>query len=86
MGQSSSQVLEGRAPTPEPDISPEERARMQAEERERRAAAAQQRFETQQKRKGAAAEKKKMSALEQMSKENRGWRVADEQAELRAYN
>ncbi|KAF9729160.1 hypothetical protein PMIN06_000066 [Paraphaeosphaeria minitans] len=101
MGQSQSQasgVAAERPPTAssEPDIGPEERARIQAEERERRAAAAQQRLAGQQKRSGngsgvgagsgGAKKKKKPSALEQMSAENRGWRVADEQAELRSWN
>jgi len=30
--------------------------------------------------------KKKESALEELSRENRGYRVADENADLRAYN
>ncbi|KAF2450407.1 hypothetical protein P171DRAFT_426791 [Karstenula rhodostoma CBS 690.94] len=77
--------------TQEPELDPEERARIQAEERERRAAAVQQRLAGQQKRAGNGAggggvAKKKPSALEQMSAENRGWRAADEQAELRSWN
>jgi hypothetical protein len=60
-------------------------------ERERRAAAAQQRLAGQQKRTGngagaSVAAKRKPSALEQLSAENRGWRAADEQAELRSWN
>ncbi|KAK3201483.1 hypothetical protein GRF29_185g1096387 [Pseudopithomyces chartarum] len=101
MGQSQSsstgQSLGGARPstaTQEPDIDPQERARMQAEERERRAAAVQQRITDQQKRtgggrggvSGSAATKKKPNALEQLSAENRGWRAADEQAELRSWN
>lgn len=119
MGQSQSSStghsLGGARPstaTQEPDIDPQERARMQAEvrddlfhrhgivianisqERERRAAAVQQRITDQQKRtgggrggvSGSAATKKKPNALEQLSAENRGWRAADEQAELRSWN
>jgi hypothetical protein len=63
------------------------------QDRERRAAAAQQRFDSMQnkRRVGGSGAKtttapKKKSALEELSAENRGWRAADEQANLRAYN
>jgi len=64
-------------------------------ERERRAAAAQQRFTSQQQRgagisggngNGNVGTRKRPSALEQLSAENRGWRAADEQADLRSWN
>jgi hypothetical protein len=62
------------------------------QERERRAAAAQQRLDAKQKKKGAATTPspatapKKQTPLQQLSAENRGWRVADENAELRTWN
>ncbi|KAF2258203.1 hypothetical protein CC78DRAFT_587422 [Lojkania enalia] len=95
MGQSQSAPAPQRATTPEPDIDPEERARRQEEDRARRAAAVEQRLAAMQKRSGAKAsstpangngEKKKLSALEEMSRENRGWRDADAAADMRAYN
>ncbi|KAF2279426.1 uncharacterized protein EI97DRAFT_430503 [Westerdykella ornata] len=66
-------------------------------ERARRAAAVEQRLASQQKKKSgaganasatpsAAAPKRKETALEQMSRENKGWRDADQQADLRAWN
>jgi hypothetical protein len=58
-------------------------------DRARRAAAAEQRLSTK-KKTGAVPpsqpKKKKESALEELSRENRGYRVADENADLRAYN
>jgi hypothetical protein len=61
------------------------------QERERRAAAAQSRLAGQNKKvagtKAAqSAVPRKKTSLEQLSAENRGWRVADENAELRAWN
>ncbi|PVH93444.1 hypothetical protein DM02DRAFT_619274 [Periconia macrospinosa] len=74
----------------ESGIPPEEQSRL---DRERRAAAAQQRFDDMQKKKqqrtpaaGASGPPKTKTALEQLSAENRGWRAADEQADLRAWN
>jgi hypothetical protein len=67
-------------------------------ERARRAAAAEQRVAALQRRKmgvgngaggsgaGKAAPKKRETPLEQMSRENRGWRDADVQADVRAWN
>jgi len=58
------------------------------QDRARRAAAAEQRLSSK-KKTGAVppsnAAGKKLSALEELSKENKGWRDADEQAALRAY-
>ncbi|KAF2108843.1 hypothetical protein BDV96DRAFT_652455 [Lophiotrema nucula] len=76
MGQSQSQPQ--RATTPEPDIDPAERARLQAEERARRAAAVEQRLAAQQKRDGRktngmklrpSAESKAFDMSEQTSKD-----------------
>jgi len=64
----------------------------QQQERERRAVAAQSRLVANQKKKGTgtaaspATAPKKQTPLEQLSAENRGWRVADENAGLRAWN
>ncbi|CAI6331011.1 unnamed protein product [Periconia digitata] len=63
-------------------------------DRERRAEAAQQRVNEMQKKKqqrsaavgASTAAPKKKTALEELSAENRGWRAADEQADLRAWN
>lgn len=102
MGQSQSApegktILQNRAPTPEPE-DPEEARRLReekeklaAEDRARRALAAEQRFASQKKKTGGTAvggpeKKRKETALEQMSRENKGWRDADEMAGLRAYN
>ncbi|ORY11057.1 hypothetical protein BCR34DRAFT_601657 [Clohesyomyces aquaticus] len=90
-GQSQQRPLQQRASTPEPDIDPEERARLQAEERARRVAAAEQRMATNQKKgngtgTSSAAPKKKLTPLEQLSKENKGWRDADDAAAMRAWN
>ncbi|KAF2707207.1 hypothetical protein K504DRAFT_504388 [Pleomassaria siparia CBS 279.74] len=88
----SGEVVQSRPETSESErVDPTERARQQAEERSRRAAAAEQRLTS--KRKAGAVPMatsrttgKKPSALEELSKENRGWRDADANATLRAYN
>jgi hypothetical protein len=64
------------------------------QERARRAAAAEQRLASQAKKKTGAGtssgpagpRKKNETALEQASRENKGWRDADVMADLRAYN
>lgn len=65
-----------------------------AKERARRAAAVEQRLAQQKKKVPSSASasasrpvpKKNETALEQMSRENKGWRDADQQADLRAWN
>ncbi|OAL02976.1 hypothetical protein IQ06DRAFT_345951 [Phaeosphaeriaceae sp. SRC1lsM3a] len=87
MGHGQSQQ---RPATPEPEISPEERAQAQAEMRAKQQAALDKRLAQQQKPTGttspAAQATKKPSALEQMSKENLGWRNADAQAGMRRWD
>lgn len=104
MGHGQSQQ---RPATPEPEISPEERAQAQAEVRRiqnltqlplltkqkmraKQQAALDKRLAQQQKPTGttspAAQATKKPSALEQMSKENLGWRNADAQAGMRRWD
>ncbi|KAF1997817.1 hypothetical protein P154DRAFT_578554 [Amniculicola lignicola CBS 123094] len=91
MGQGQSHQHQQRPSTPEPEVDPEIRAAQQAEDRARRAAAVEQRLAAQTK-KGASsgtapvAPKKKETALEQLSRENKGWRDADDAANLRAWN
>ncbi|KAH7385506.1 hypothetical protein DE146DRAFT_209590 [Phaeosphaeria sp. MPI-PUGE-AT-0046c] len=88
MGQGQSQE---RPAVPEPEVSPEQRAQAQAEMRATQQAALDKRFAAQKQKPtctaGAAAQTtKKPSALEQMSKENLGWRNADAQADMRRWN
>jgi hypothetical protein len=59
------------------------------QDRARRALAAEQRLSSKKKTGAVPAsqpKKKKESGLEELSRENRGYRVADENADLRAYN
>ncbi|KAF2028362.1 hypothetical protein EK21DRAFT_113993 [Setomelanomma holmii] len=91
MGQGQSQ--QQRSATPEPELSPEERALAQAEMRAKQQAALDKRLATQQAKPATtagastqSASAGKPSALEQMSKENLGWRNADAQADLRRWD
>ncbi|KAF2127509.1 hypothetical protein P153DRAFT_368143 [Dothidotthia symphoricarpi CBS 119687] len=88
MGQSQSQQP---VETPEPAISAEERAQALEEMRAKQQAALDKRFA----KKPTAAltaipqatkASRKLNALEQMSKENVGWRDADAQADLRRWD
>ncbi|KAF3052333.1 hypothetical protein E8E11_009793 [Didymella keratinophila] len=92
MGANQSQP---RAMSPEPYVSPEERAQAQAEMRAKQQAALDKRFANQQRKPSlsrtgdapqATNKPKKMSALEQMSRENVGWRTADANHDLRSWD
>ncbi|KAF2996892.1 hypothetical protein E8E13_005364 [Curvularia kusanoi] len=95
MGSGQSQP---RAISPEPYKSPEERAQAQeeraqaqAEMRAKQQAALDKRFAHQQRKPSPSADaprdtSKKPSALEQMSRENLGWRNADTNHEMRSWN
>ncbi|KAJ4377023.1 hypothetical protein N0V86_006462 [Didymella sp. IMI 355093] len=92
MGANQSQP---RTMSPEPYVSPEERAQAQAEMRAKQQAALDKRFANQQRKPSpsgtgdvpqATGKAKKISALEQMSRENVGWRNADTNHDLRSWN
>ncbi|KAH8725630.1 hypothetical protein GQ44DRAFT_706866 [Phaeosphaeriaceae sp. PMI808] len=89
MGQGQSQ--QHRSTPPDPEMSPEERAQAQADMRAKQQAALDKRFAAQQKKPTATASTatqatRKPTALEQMSKENLGWRNADAQTNLRRWD
>ncbi|KAF2199191.1 hypothetical protein GQ43DRAFT_442701 [Delitschia confertaspora ATCC 74209] len=99
MGQSQSgpapQQQEVISQKPVEDISTEERERQAAEDRARRLAATEKRLAAQKQRHSAKPGsdtttpvngKKKLSALEEASRENLGWRNADEGHALRSWN
>ncbi|OSS52282.1 hypothetical protein B5807_02799 [Epicoccum nigrum] len=83
-----------RTISPEPYVSPEERAQAQAEMRAKQQAALDKRLAKQQRKPSPGrttdarptGTTKKSSALEQMSRENVGWRNADINHELRSWN
>ncbi|KAH6629484.1 hypothetical protein C7974DRAFT_413275 [Boeremia exigua] len=92
MGAGQSQPL---ALSPEPQASPEERAQAQEEMRAKQQAALDKRLTNQQRRPSpspvenasrSSSSTKKLSALEQMSRENIGWRNADANHEMRSWN
>ncbi|KAF2821025.1 hypothetical protein CC86DRAFT_373934 [Ophiobolus disseminans] len=91
MGQGLSQQ---RSATPEPELSPEERALAQADMRAKQQAALDKRFATQQKKSTATAgvgtqattTSKKPTALEQMSKDNVSYRNMDAQVEWQRWD
>lgn len=92
MGQGHSQQQPDREPTtPEPELSPEERTQVQAEMRAKQQAALDKRFASQMKKPTAPSTTasqaaKKPTALEQMSKENVGYRDLDAQSEFRRWD
>lgn len=85
MGQGQSQQ---HAAEPEPQLSEEERAQAQAEMRAKQQEALSKRLANQPRKTAPAATQppRKMSALEEASRENVGWRNADAQAEWRNWN
>ncbi|UPX10174.1 uncharacterized protein EKO05_0000845 [Ascochyta rabiei] len=92
MGANQSQP---RTISPEPYVSPEERAQAQAEMRAKQQAALDKRFAAQQRKPSpistvdapqSTSGSKKLSALEKLSKENVGWRNADANHEMRSWN
>ncbi|KAH7359849.1 hypothetical protein BKA66DRAFT_472170 [Pyrenochaeta sp. MPI-SDFR-AT-0127] len=92
MGQGHSQQQpEQRPTTPEPEVSPEERTRAQEEMRARQQAALDKRFASQPKKIAPTLTTvpqttKKPTALEQISKENVGYRNLDAQTEFRRWD
>ncbi|KAF9693081.1 hypothetical protein EKO04_008783 [Ascochyta lentis] len=92
MGANQSQP---RTTSPEPYVGPEERALAQADMRAKQQAALDKRFAAHQRKSSPASKpdtqqsscgSRKLSALEQMSKENIGWRNADANHEMRSWN
>ncbi|KAI4607133.1 uncharacterized protein J4E88_009393 [Alternaria novae-zelandiae] len=86
MGQEQSQPSASQRP-PEPQLSEEERAKLQAEMRANQQAALDKRLNQPRKSSPAGAQAtRKPTALEEASRENIGWRNADAQAEFRNWN
>ncbi|KAH7084499.1 hypothetical protein FB567DRAFT_629976 [Paraphoma chrysanthemicola] len=95
MGQGQSQQEQQEHPaTLEANVSAEEQAQARVEMRAKQQAALDRRLASQQRKSKPAADEvakpssvnKRPTALEQMSKENLGWRNADAQADLRRWN